>query len=159
MTRLSFSLAAIAAILCGCATAPARLWQAPPDTDTELAAFDATPPCHGGEYAIYPAHVPEHPHLPYARYCIPPFPASLMRAGIEGDCTVKFDVDETGTPYNIDPVCTAFTSDPEWKPLAEELFRQSTQRAMSESRFAVPADSAEKPSTGLVQPVKFMFAD
>jgi len=104
-------------------------------------------------------HGEDHPHLGYTDRCVAPFPSPLERAGISGRCEVGLDIDPDGVPVNIQSDCTAYDANEDWTKFAEALFAASATRAMEQSRFQRPADFPDKASTGLVQPVRFEFAE
>ncbi|NHK27731.1 hypothetical protein FF098_007445 [Parvularcula flava] len=160
MIRKTLAAAASAALLSACVTEAVDPYDSdPPGLERAMAQLMAGPACLDSDFIVGDLHGEDHPHLEYTEQCVAPFPASLERAGISGRCEVGFDIDPEGVPVDVAPSCTAWTNLPDWKPFAEAMFAASATRAMEHSRFQRPADFPQKTSTGLVQPVRFEFAE
>ena len=55
---------------------------------------------------------------------VPSYPSRAAERGIEGNCDVRFDVDERGRPFNIEATCT------------DSVFVREAERAVSRVEFA-----------------------
>lgn len=55
---------------------------------------------------------------------VPSYPTRAAERGIEGNCDVRFDVDERGRPFNIEATCT------------DSVFVREAERAVSRVEFA-----------------------
>lgn len=78
---------------------------------------------------------------------VPSYPATMARRGIEGECEVRFSVNQRGQPFDISAMCT----DPGFEPAAE--------RAVARNEFApqiVRGRAVEQ--HGVVYPLTFRLS-
>ena len=75
------------------------------------------------------------------------YPSRALQRGTEGDCSVSFDVDVRGRPYNVQAVCS------------DSVFKREAERAVGKVEFA-PKIVAGKPTErrNVVYPVVFKLA-
>ena len=75
----------------------------------------------------------------------PSVPAIALARGISGDCTVLFDVDRAGRPFNITAQCT------------DDVFRAEAIRAVSKAEFLPKVNARGIPveQQGAIYPLEF----
>lgn len=96
-------------------------------------------------FAIEGADQPESHKLPSVlRPPIPTFSTCAATRGIEGECQVFFDVDASGKPINVVPVCS------------NAVFNREAARAVSRAEFS-PAtiDGTPVKYPGVIYPMSF----
>ena len=79
---------------------------------------------------------------------VPTYPTAAQRAGTEGQCEVRFDVDVQGKPFNIVPNCSS------------GVFESAARRAMQRASFApmiINGRAVER--RNVVYPIEFTLAD
>ena len=76
------------------------------------------------------------------------YPAIALQRGIEGDCTVYFDVDVRGRPFNIVPECS------------DRVFNREARRAISKAEFAPKIYKGNQVvRKNVIYPVSFSLPD
>ena len=79
---------------------------------------------------------------------VPPYPDAMARAGIEGNCEVRFDITARGLPYNVVADCT------------HRGFERVATRAVERAEFLPGmADGSPVGATGLTWPLEFRLTD
>ena len=79
---------------------------------------------------------------------VPPYPDAMARAGVEGNCEVRFDITARGLPYNVMADCT------------HRGFERVATRAVERAEFLPGmADGSPVGATGLTWPLEFRLTD